>query len=465
MLEGLKLPERYQVRRRIATGGMASVWCARDRALGRSVAIKLLSMPYARDPLAVRRFKREARAQARLSSHSHVVTIYDVGHAIEVDEPGGRAFIVMEYLAGGTVADALQVRDVTRPQAIRWLHEAASALDHAHARGVIHRDIKPANFLLDGDRVLHVADFGIAQLGTEDTFGSTGQVMGTAAYIAPERVVGRPATEASDRYSLAVAAFELLVGERPFRAENFAAQARQHLEQEPPAATSRNPELPPSLDAVLAQGLAKRPDERWPSAGQFADAIQAALTAEPAMGGAAVATERATAVVAPVAAARRAAASSRPSSTTYRTSRSRRGPALAALAAGVIGVAVAAIASGAFSGGSGSSHATAAHTGAGGPAQVASTAHKSASRHKRKTAADDHGGPDDHGARQLVHEHGRHRHREPRGRDRHRPQRRHARVPGPPVDGRGQVRERDPRAPEGRQRGLSGQPHLRLRAV
>src|SRR5437879_5707066 len=108
----IELPDRYEIRRLIANGGMAGVWCAHDRALGRNVAIKLLSEPFARDPIAVRRFKREARAAARLSSHPHVVTIYDVGEARSLEDGHGRAFLVMEYLAGGTVADALRVGEV-----------------------------------------------------------------------------------------------------------------------------------------------------------------------------------------------------------------------------------------------------------------------------------------------------------------------------------------------------------------
>ena len=129
------------------------------------------------------------------------------------------------------------------------VNEAASALDYAHSRGVLHRDIKPANLLLDRDRTLHVADFGIARLGTEETITGSGQVLGTASYLAPERAIGQPATAASDRYSLAVATFELLVGERPFTAQHFAAQARQHIEEAPPAASAINRTLPPSVDA------------------------------------------------------------------------------------------------------------------------------------------------------------------------------------------------------------------------
>ena len=268
------LPERYAALRHIASGGMASVWCARDRALGRNVAIKLLAERFADDDDANERFVREARAAARLSGHPNVVMIYDVGET-EVD---GRAFIVMEFLAGGTVADALRVDSVRRVHAVKWLNEAASALDYAHSRGVLHRDIKPANLLLDRDRTLHVADFGIARLGTEDTITGSGQVLGTASYLAPEQALGQPATAASDRYSLAVAAFELLVGERPFTAQHFAAQARQHIEQAPPAASSINRALPPSVDRILARGMAKRPEERWPSAQDFARAVESALT-------------------------------------------------------------------------------------------------------------------------------------------------------------------------------------------
>jgi serine/threonine-protein kinase len=408
VLEGIELPERYEARRRIATGGMASVWCAHDRALGRNVAIKLLSMPFAHDAAAVRRFKREARAAARLSSHSHVVTIYDVGHAYEQGEPLGRPFIVMEFLAGGTVADALRVGEVTPEEAVRWLGQAASALDHAHARGVIHRDIKPANLLLDCDRVLHVADFGIAQLGTDDTFSVTGQVMGTAAYIAPEQVMGRPATEASDRYSLAIAAFELLAGSRPFVADNFAAQGRQHLEHEPPRASERNPKLPRAVDDVLARGMAKDPEDRWPSAGEFAAAVQDTLKAAPET------RRRRRSVVAPSATAtaaleprtRRRRPAPAPVGTPERrrpapvpaataegrrlspltpvpVRRARRGPALAALAAGVVGIAVAAIASGALGGGSSSSR-TASHSPSTSAAKVASTAHAAKSNKHSK---------------------------------------------------------------------------------
>ena len=281
LVQDVTMPERYELIRHIANGGMASVWCAEDRVLGRRVAIKLLAERFAYDHTAVRRFKREARTAARLSGHPNVVTIYDVGETTTPD-PGApaRAFIVMEFLAGGTVADALRCDAVTQTEAIWWLHEVGSALDYAHARGVLHRDIKPANVLLDGNRSVHVADFGIAQLATEDTLTADGELLGTAAYLAPERVMGRPATDASDRYSLAVMAFELLVGERPFTDQRFAVQARQHVDAPPPSASERNTRLPEALDAVLARGMAKSPEDRFPTAHALAEAVESAL-AEP----------------------------------------------------------------------------------------------------------------------------------------------------------------------------------------
>ena len=293
------LPERYELKRHLATGGMAAVWSADDRLLGRTVAIKVLSGRYAADEQAIRRFKREARAAARVSAHPHVVTIYDVGdleHDTTPGEPGG-AFIVMEHLTGGTVADALRHDAVSPADTRRWLREAADALDHAHARGIVHRDIKPSNFLLDRDRGLHVADFGIARLASEDTITSAGDLFGTAAYLAPEQALGHDATSASDRYALAVTAYELLTGSRPFTAQNFAAQARQHIDDVPTPASERNPALPPAVDAVLDRGMAKDPADRYRTAVALVAALELALDTAPAP--ATTATARTEPIVAP----------------------------------------------------------------------------------------------------------------------------------------------------------------------
>ena len=269
----ITLPSRYRVVRHIANGGMASVWEAEDELLGRSVAVKVLGSHLSEDDRARLRFEREARAAAGLSSHPHVVTIYDVG------EHDGRVFMVMELMRGGTVSDRLKAgRAIADETALRWLREAAGALDAAHDAGIVHRDIKPGNLLLDERDRLAIADFGIARLAMEDQLTATGQVLGTAAYISPEQAVGKPATAASDRYALAIVAFELLTGAKPFQAEHFAAQARAHVEDPPPLATDIDESLPRGVDPVLERGMAKEPAERWESAAAMVDALDRAMS-------------------------------------------------------------------------------------------------------------------------------------------------------------------------------------------
>ncbi len=255
---------------------MASVWEAHDELLARPVAVKVLASHLGEDDRARRRFAREARTAAGLSSHPNVVTIYDVG------EHDGKSFIVMELVGGGTVADRLRAGErIPHRVALRWLGDAGSALDAAHEAGIVHRDVKPANMLIDEKGRLALADFGIARLGLEDQITQTGQVLGTAAYISPEQAMGEPSTAASDRYALAVVAFELLTGSKPFTAENFAAQARAHVEDEPPRASELDVDVPLTADRVLARGMAKDPEERWESAGAMVRALDDAISAPP----------------------------------------------------------------------------------------------------------------------------------------------------------------------------------------
>src|SRR3954464_181027 len=235
----ISLPSRYRVVGHLANGGMASVWEAHDELLKRDVAVKLLAPHLGEDERARRRFQREARAAAGLSSHPNVVTIYDVG------EHDGRVFMVMELMRGGSVADRLRTGEpIPRETVLDWLHEAAAALDAAHEANIVHRDIKPANLLLDERGPLAIADFGIARVAQDDQLTQTGQVLGTASYISPEQAMGEPANAASDRYSLAVVAYELLTGSRPFQGEHFAAQARAHVEDPPEPPSQRRPGLP-----------------------------------------------------------------------------------------------------------------------------------------------------------------------------------------------------------------------------
>src|SRR4051794_18383149 len=255
---------------------MAGVWEAHDELLDRSVAVKVLAQHLSEDERARKRFEREARAAAGLSSHPNVVTIYDVG------EYEGRAFMVMELMRGGSVADVLRQGDeIETKRALRWLREAASALDAAHAAGVIHRDVKPANLLLDERDRLGIGDFGIARLAWEEQVTQTGQVLGTAAYLAPEQAMGEPAVAASDRYALSVVAFELLTGQKPFNAEHFAAQARAHVEDDPPRPSELNRDLTERVDAVIDRGMAKDPDDRWGSATELVERLEDALAPPP----------------------------------------------------------------------------------------------------------------------------------------------------------------------------------------
>ena len=266
------LPPRYERPERIARGGMGEIYRAEDAHLARTVAVKVLSERFADDEATRGRFTREGLAAARLSKAPNTVTIFDVG------EHEGRPYIVMEYLAGGSLADRLG-REGAQPlgRALDWLREAAAALDAAHASGIVHRDVKPANLLLDHDDRVKVADFGVASAAHLASFTETGTVVGTAGYLAPEQARGETATPASDRYALAVVAFELLTGSRPFERESATAEAMAHVSAPIPPASAHNPELPPEVDEVLARGLAKEPADRFGFCTDFVHALRDAL--------------------------------------------------------------------------------------------------------------------------------------------------------------------------------------------
>ena len=268
------LPERYQDVGRIARGGMGEVYRATDTLLGRPVAVKLLAQRYAADAEIRRRFTREALAAARLSADSAIVTIYDVG------ESAGRPFIVMEYVAGGSLADALR-RGGPQPaeRALAWLESTAKALDYAHAHGVVHRDVKPGNILLDEHDSIHVADFGVASAAGLDSFTQTGTILGTAGYLAPEQAQGRPAGPEADRYALGVVAFELLTGARPFETESPTVEAAAHVSSPVPSISSRGLGIPKEADDVLRRALAKDPSRRFRSCAEFVAALRDAYSA------------------------------------------------------------------------------------------------------------------------------------------------------------------------------------------
>jgi tetratricopeptide (TPR) repeat protein len=270
------LPDRYRVISQVAVGGMGSIWAAEDRLLGRTVAVKVLAEQLAAQPLFVRRFQREARTAAALSAHPNVITIYDVG------EHEGRPFIVMAYLPGGTLKERMEAGGVEWSEAVDWIAQAASALDFAHARDVVHRDVKPQNLLFDADGRLIVADLGIARAAYEDSLTASGELLGTASYISPEQAMGEPASPASDRYSLAIVAYELLTRSRPFGGASFAEQALQQVESDPEPPTAWAAGLPGGVDDVLLKGLAKDPEARWERGAEFASALGEALGTSPA---------------------------------------------------------------------------------------------------------------------------------------------------------------------------------------
>ena len=268
------LPKRYASPVLVAQGGMGKVYRATDSALERTVAVKLLADRYVRDDDARARFRREGLAAARLSAAPNVVTIFDVA------EHRGRPLIVMEFLEGGSVYDRLRNGRVSREQALAWLDQAATALDQAHANGVVHRDVKPANLLLDHEGNVRVTDFGIASATGADTLTSPGMVLGTAGYLSPEQARGEAATAASDRYALGVVAFELLTGRRPFAGDTPTTEAFGHLHANIPSATALDPTLPTAVDGVLTSALAKDPEERPRTAQELVDRLRAALGAE-----------------------------------------------------------------------------------------------------------------------------------------------------------------------------------------
>ena len=274
MQPGDVLPPRYRDPERIARGGMGVIYRAEDSLLGRTVAVKVLAEPYADDDGIRRRFTHEALAAARLSNAPNSITIFDVG------EHDGRPYIVMEYLVGGSLADRLAAEGAQPPgRALGWVEQAGVALDAAHAQGIVHRDVKPANLLLDEDGQIRVADFGVASAAGLDSFTAAGTVLGTAGYLAPEQARGERAGPASDRYALAVVAFELLTGARPFERDSTAAEAAAHVNAPVPSAAALNPELPRALEGVFGRALAKEPASRYGSSAELVAALRDAFDA------------------------------------------------------------------------------------------------------------------------------------------------------------------------------------------
>lgn len=259
------MPQRFRLVKALGAGSLGRVYEARDDLLGRTVAIKSLTVGAGAsgpERQAFERFLREAAAAARLR-HPNIVALY------ELDERA--ALMVLEHLPGGTLADALAVRGALSPASVRRLAlELLSGLEAAHAAGIIHRDVKPANVLFDAAGNAKLGDFGAAHLLD---FGQTqtGGFIGTLAYLSPEQITGGHIGVSADLYALGATLFEALVGRPPFPGPDFVGQ---HLAETPPAPSALRPGLAPEHDAVLLRALAKAPDERFPSARAMAEAVR-----------------------------------------------------------------------------------------------------------------------------------------------------------------------------------------------
>jgi serine/threonine protein kinase len=268
----------YRVEARIGSGGMAMVLRARDEALGRTVALKILAPALAGDTGFRERFVRESRAAAAVD-HPHIIPVYAAG------ESDGVLYLAMRYVASGDLCAVVQ-REGPLPghRALALISPIALALDAAHAAGLVHRDVKPANILVDisPSRPEHpyLSDFGLAKGAASSTgLTRTGQFLGTLDYAAPEQVSGKPACPQTDQYALACVVYTVLTASLPFPRDEPMAVLWAHMYEPPPPLTTWRPDLPAATDSVLAKALAKAPEERYATCGDFASALRDALGA------------------------------------------------------------------------------------------------------------------------------------------------------------------------------------------
>jgi eukaryotic-like serine/threonine-protein kinase len=253
---------RYQITRKLGSGGMANVYLAEDQELGRRVAIKVLDDRHASDNQFVERFRREAKNAAGLS-HPNIVSIYDRGEA------EGSYYIAMEYVEGRTLKELLVARGPSPIGiAIDYTRQILSALRFAHRNGIVHRDIKPHNVIVDGDGRVKVMDFGIARAGASQ-MTEAGSIIGTAQYLSPEQARGAPVDQSSDLYSTGIVLYELLTGSVPFTGDTPVEIAMKHLSQPPEPPSTRRPEIPRDLDYVVLRALAKDSSERYRTASEM----------------------------------------------------------------------------------------------------------------------------------------------------------------------------------------------------
>src|SRR4051812_18960449 len=254
----------YRIEGLVGRGGMGVVYRATQLALERPVALKLITPDLAEDESFRERFKRESRTAAQIE-HPHVIPVHEAGEA------DGQLFIAMRLIDGVDLREVIRRNGRVDPsRAVALLSQIASALDAAHARGLVHRDIKPGNVLIaveDGRDHAYLTDFGLSkQLGSESAVTKTGMFVGTVDYIAPEQIRGLPLDARSDVYSLGCLLFHTLTGRVPFERDTDVAKIFAHMSEPPPAVREEVPGVPPELDGVLRRAMAKEPADRYPSA-------------------------------------------------------------------------------------------------------------------------------------------------------------------------------------------------------
>jgi tRNA A-37 threonylcarbamoyl transferase component Bud32 len=260
---------KYQLLKELGRGGFATVYQGYDPALERYVALKVLHPELTRDEVALRRFQREAMAVARLR-HANIIIVYEFGE----DRLTGSAYIVMEYIEGDTLKQRLG-KPTPLAETQRIIGDVASALDYAHARGVIHRDIKPANILITNENQVVLADFGIALLA-QNSSSLTRGLLGTPQYMAPEQALGEPIDARSDLYALGIVLYEMLAGQPPFRGDSPLATLALQVNAPLPKLRAVNPAVPEAMETMIERALAKDPAQRYPTAAEFRAALQAA---------------------------------------------------------------------------------------------------------------------------------------------------------------------------------------------
>jgi predicted Ser/Thr protein kinase len=261
---------RYELEKLVGSGGMSNVFRAHDRLLERTVALKILHEQYTRDEDYVERFRREARAVARLS-HPNIVTVIDRG------EQDGRQFIVFEYVEGQNLKDLMRGGPLDVREAIGLTLQVARALAFAHERGLVHRDVKPQNVLLNEDGQAKVTDFGIARSLDVQGVTQTGTVMGTSDYIAPEQARGQKVDPKTDIYSLGAVLYELLVGDVPFSGDTFVGVALRHVNEPVPSVLDERPDCPVRLDLAVQRAMAKDPEDRFGSMDELVVELEGCL--------------------------------------------------------------------------------------------------------------------------------------------------------------------------------------------